>query len=206
MQTQIIFPTLYLPSTQIFSQIIKHDVLFLESFEHYQKQSIRNRTTILTSNGIQTLTIPIKSNKSKLITEIEIANDQNWNANHLKAIKSAYGKSAFFEFYFYQFEKIYLSNHKFLFSLNLDLMTLCLKLLKLKKQLIFTNTYNSIVSNSIYDGRKLFFETSFEENFFSKSDILYYQLFGDEFVNNLSVIDLLFNEGTNALNYLYKIS
>lgn len=204
--TSLISPVLYLPNTLIFSKIVTHNLIFIEKHEHYQKQTIRNRTHILTSNGIQTLTIPVKTHISKQIADIEIDNSQLWNQIHLKAIKTAYGKSAFFEYYFYQFEKIYISPKKYLFDFNIDLMTLCLQLLKVKKEINFTENYQIDYDNSFLDGRKEFFQSNYFPNSLPKPANKYYQLFGNEFANNISILDLLFNEGTNAINYLYNLS
>ena len=93
----------------IFAHYLNKDEIIVEKHENYQKRSFRNRYDILTTNGVLRLTIPLckgKNNKMP-ITEVKLAYDDNWVDIHLQTIRSAYGKSPYFEFYFDDLEKIF---------------------------------------------------------------------------------------------------
>ncbi len=201
---QLVCELHYLPSIKYFSEIIKADKIIIEANENYQKQSYRNRCYILSANGTLGLTVPVVNNENKLIRDIKIDYSQRWQQIHLRTLSAAYGKSAFFEFYFHAFEKIILSKHAFLFDLNLALLTKCLAILKTEKQIILSESYHKEYSGDIFDNRnRITVENSkpVENEIYAKK---YFQLFGNVFVSNLSIIDLIFNEGTNAKHYLYK--
>lgn len=193
----------YLPSVAFFSELKSQHKLLLEACENYQKQTYRNRCYILSANGILPLVIPVSTSSSKLITEVTIDYSQRWTQIHLRAIQSAYGKSAFFEHYFPYFEKIYLSKCPTLFEFNSQILTLCLKLLKWPIKPHFTTDFiREYNDNTLKDARNIFSPEVFTPSFSPNHDKKYFQAFGNIFVNNLSIVDLLFNEGTNAGAYL----
>lgn len=195
-----IFPTSYLPSIQYISLFQKAENPSIELYETYQKQSCRTRANVMTANGIQTLTIPvIKTNGNHTLTkDIEISYREPWQQVHLRCLESAYRKSAYFDYYFPYFEKIYKQRFATLVELNDFCLKTILKLLKANKEYSFTTDFEKINSESDY--RVLL----------SKSEInsiempTYYQVFSDRhgFVSNLSIIDLLFNEGPNSVNFI----
>lgn len=195
----------YLPSTAYFAQILKSESLMLELNENYQKQGYRNRCYILTANGINSLTIPVLNSTLKNIKDIRIDYSQNWQMNHLRSIKTAYGNSAFFIYYFEEFEKIIMSKKQFLVDVNMELLTKCLNILKLEKKITFTKTFEKEYNLPLIDKRNHFSIENLKPQILNENNVAYYQLFGSEFVKNLSIIDLIFNEGTNALKYLYTI-
>lgn len=191
-----IFPTAYLPSIEYVSLFLKAEQAQIELFETYQKQSCRTRCQVMTANGVQTLTVPvIKTNGNHTLTkDIEISYKESWQQVHLRCLESAYRKSAFFDYYFPYFEKIY--KHKFgtLIELNEACMNVILKLLKIKKELTYTTDFEKIVDENDYRISLSKGTNRIEMN-------PYYQVFADRhgFISNLSVVDLLFNEGSNSI-------
>jgi WbqC-like protein family len=189
----------YLPNTAYFVELLKHNEIYIESQEHYQKQSYRNRCQILTANGLIELVVPVvHTNDKVLIRDARIDNTQNWPQKHWRTLTTAYSKAPFFEHFAPYFEKIYEQKNTFLFDFNLELLTLCLKLLQFSPTICLTESYSNIAPNGQIDRRN--------ENHPKKQTNLiefqrfksYQHNFGSEFVPNLSIIDLLMCRGTQA--------
>ena len=194
-----IFPTAYLPSIEYVSLFLKAEDASIELFETYQKQSCRTRTNVMTANGIQTLTIPvIKTNGNHTLTkDIEISYKESWQQIHLRCLESAYRKSAYFDYYFPYFEKIYKQKFNTLIELNDFSLKTILKILKAKKEYSYTTDFEKITNEDDY-------RISLSKGT-NKIEIKpYYQVFADRhgFIPNLSIIDLLFNEGPNSIHNL----
>jgi hypothetical protein len=195
-----IFPTAYLPSIEYVSLFLKAENATIELFETYQKQSCRTRCDVLTANGVQTLTVPvIKTNGNHTLTkDIEISYKESWQQTHLRCLESAYRKSAYFDYYFPYFEKIYKQKFNTLIELNEYCMKAILKLLKVKKDILYTNDFEKITTENDY-------RIALSKNATNKLEMPeYYQVFSDRhgFVSNLSIVDLLFNERPNSINNL----
>ena len=194
-----IFPTAYLPSIEYVSLFLKTDDASIELFETYQKQSCRTRTNVMTANGVQTLTIPvIKTNGNHTLTkDIEISYKESWQQIHLRCLESAYRKSAYFDYYFPYFEKIYRQKFNTLVELNDFCLKTILKILKVKKDYSFTTDFERITDENDY-------RVSLSKGTNKIEMKPYYQVFADRhgFIPNLSIVDLLFNEGPNSIHNL----
>ena len=194
-----IFPTAYLPSIEYISLFLKAEDASIELFETYQKQSCRTRTNVMTANGIQTLTIPvIKTNGNHTLTkDIEISYKESWQQIHLRCLESAYRKSAYFDYYFPYFEKIYKQKFNTLVELNEFCLKTILKIMKVKKDYSYTTDFEKIVDENDY-------RISLSKGTNKIEMKPYYQVFADRhgFIPNLSIVDLLFNEGPNSINNL----
>ena len=188
----------YLPSLEYFASMYDAKELILEANETYQKQTNRNRCNILSSNKVDTLVIPVLGGRNIPIKDVKIDYSQRWSNVHWRAISSAYGRSPFFEYYADYFQEIYEKKHETLFSLNLGLLTLCLKCLQIDLEIKFTENYSKELKNNQNDIRShLLPQTGFFDRLYYRP-IPYPQIFGKDFVANLSIIDLLFCEGPNA--------
>ena len=194
-----IFPTAYLPSIEYVSLFLKTEDASIELFETYQKQSCRTRTNVMTANGIQTLTIPvIKTNGNHTLTkDIEISYKESWQQIHLRCLESAYRKSAYFDYYFPYFEKIYKQKLNTLVELNDFCLKTILKIMKVKKDYSYTTDFERIVDENDY-------RISLSKGTNKIEMKPYYQVFADRhgFIPNLSIVDLLFNEGPNSVSNL----
>lgn len=130
---------------EFYKKIKNEPSILIEGFENYQKRSSRNRYKILTSQGIQTLSIPLKKGKNNqtLIQHVSISYDDLWVNKHLNALKTAYHKAPYFEHYFPYIEHIYLQKHSHLFELNMASIKLMVKLLQINVHIYITTEYST---------------------------------------------------------------
>lgn len=187
----------YLPCQSYFVEWAKADKVILEVHENYQKQSYRNRCYILGANKIEALTVPVlNGNSHASIRDMQIDYSTPWVQNHLRTISAAYGKAAYFEHFYDPLKRIYDKKSRFLFDLNLELLTLCLKLLKWEPRFEFSTEY-SLAKDSkgeFNDMRSLIHPKKIG----LAPGYSYTQVFGNKFEPNLSILDLLFCEGLQA--------
>ncbi len=193
----------YLPSIEYFCLLLLHREIVIEKHENYQKQTYRNRCYINTANGTQTLTVPITEKNGKvLIKDARIDHSMNWVNTHWRAILSAYGKSPFFEHYADELRGILYSKEKFLYDLDHKLLSFCLQCLGVSIVLTESTEYQKTVLDEVTDFRSTITpKIPFSERFFYEP-APYIQVFGSKFVTNLSLMDLLFCEGPNAIHVL----
>lgn len=195
----LLLETHYLPSIEYFTLLKAADEVVLNKHENFQKQSYRNRCYILGPNKVQILTVPIdKRTKRGNIGDVKISYDESWHTEQVQTLQTAYGKSPFFEYYFEYFEAILLKKHRYLWDLNMEMLTLCLDLLNIGSNISdsLSCQLNLNELNNLYYGT-IKRQTSFKERDIYR-EIGYQQLFGSNFVPNLSIIDLLFCEGPNS--------
>ncbi len=197
----------YLPSLSYFTAILNTGIIYLDSEEVYQKQTYRNRCKVLTANRIDTLTIPVKHYSSGTPSkEIQIDYDQDWLRRHWGCFQSAYGQSPYFEFYETELKLIYNKNYKFLMDLNYDLLTFCLRLLGLRKEIMYKLSGPLIGSIEVFDLMSKINTKKSTNNYKYYQPVPYYQTFGNDFVEDLSIIDLLFNMGPESRGVLVNSS
>ncbi len=205
MSDSVLIEPHYLPSIEYFCCINPYDNLLLEGHEHYVKQTYRNRCYILGANNIMPLTIPVVNGNSKIpMKEIKIDYSQRWAAEHWRSIKSAYGKAPYFEYFADYFEKIFEYRPTFLAEFNESVLTLCLKLLKSNKNIEWTNSYQKEQIAGIIDYRSVITPKLNHAKRQVYKPYSYIQVFGKDFAENLSIIDLLMNEGPNASTVVTK--
>jgi len=189
----------YLPSIAYFASLQGAEKIILEKKEHFEKQSFRNRCHILTAQGVERLVIPLTSKSGKvLISEVRIDYTQKWLNNHWRTIESAYRGSPFFEFYADDLHTVLFRKHIFLYDLNVELLTICLKWLKLNVTLQESMAYEKIPEDGVVDLRNVIHAKLPEHYTHYFQPVAYPQVFGNKFAEGLSVIDLVFCEGPNS--------
>lgn len=192
-------PTYFSPIIQ-YVAIAKSKGIIFEVEDNFQKQTYRNRCYIYTANGKHLLNVPIqhtKENKQKT-KDIKIDYKDDWNKLHLKTLQTAYSSSPYFEFYIDDLRCIFDKRIPFLLDLNLKCHEFVMDSLQLKITISKTTTYIKDITN--FDGRNFAIAKSNQHYNLER----YIQVFEQNrgFISNLSILDLLFMEGPNALNYL----
>ena len=191
----------YFPNIHQFKKIIKASNILFEVSDNYQKQTFRNRTYIYGANGKLGLFIPVihTHNNRELFRDIKISYDSDWMALHLKSLQSAYRSSPYFEYFEDDFIALYSKKEKFLVDFNIKCLQLILECLDININHSFTKKYtkNSLDTIDLRD-----FSIARKENNIELKK--YIQVFGSKhgFISNLSILDLLFNEGNNSLNLI----
>jgi len=203
----VIFPTSYLPDISYLHQLVKYRIIYIDIFENYIKQTYRNRCCIYAANGKLSLSIPViktTGNHTK-VKDIEIDYSQPWQRLHWRSIESAYNTSPFFLYYRDAFEPFYQKQTKFLIDFNTSILTTISKLCKFQCKIKFTEKYAE-QTDSIIDFRNTFSPKIKPEQQLSFPH--YTQVFGEKhgFIADLSILDLLFNEGKFSKEYLIKMS
>ena len=180
--------------------------LVLEAQDNYQKQTYRNRTYIYSPNGKQLLTIPVTHTKSsgyRKYKEMTLEDSFDWKKQHWKSIETAYRTSPYFEFYEDDLEPFFKKEHHNLFEMNLESMEIMAACMQLEPFTYELTSEFKPTDDSKLDKRALVNAKTKHEYDFNP----YVQVFDDKhgFIPNLSILDLLFNEGPNALNYLLNV-
>ena len=191
--------TAYLAPISYYAILLKQNNSMIEYHEHFIKKSIRNRCDIMNTNGRLSLSIPVnrKTKTKTKISKIKISYAENWQKSHWKSIVSSYNSSPFFEYYKDKLKPYFLKEEEYLIDFNSNLQKEILALLKIK----FKITYNSIYK------RTGDFTDLRDNNSIKMNTIRYDQVFMEKhkFINNLSIIDLLFNMGPESLDYLHRL-
>ncbi len=201
MQRVVLHPA-YFPNITTLVTMIKNELVW-EVHDNYQKQTYRNRCHICTDTGRHVLTIPIKhvggATGRQAYKEVKIDNTYRWQQQHWRTLQTAYRTSAFFEFYEDGLAPLYAKNFRYLMDFNHASISFLAEALDTDFSGIMTETYTKDIKNAL-DGRVLI--KAKKQVPYKNSP--YFQVFDDRngFTENTSGLDLLFNEGTNALTYL----
>ncbi|GAA4274564.1 WbqC family protein [Aquimarina gracilis] len=193
---------MYFGSVAQYVAMARSEVIVFENEDNYQKQTYRNRTYVYGANGKLLLTIPIKHTGKEgrqLYKDVRIENDFEWQILHWKSLETAYRTSPFFEYYEDEFAHLFKKKKEFLLDFNYECMQAVNDCLQLDKTFSKTNEYIKTPENS--EDLRVLVNAKKEKTYNLES---YIQVFSDKhgFLPNLSILDLLFNEGTNALTYL----
>ena len=197
----------YFGPIQWYQKLNRYDECLIECHESFIKQTYRNRMIIPTTNGPLSLTIPTNHDISLSMKDIRISDHANWRHVHWNALLSAYGESPFFEYYQDDIRPFYEKKYEFLFDFNMETTEKMIELLDIRPRISVTEEYiqreEMGAENEIKDFRdairpkKPLPDPEFESKH-------YYQVYGQKygFQPNMSILDLLFNEGNEAIFFL----
>jgi len=215
----------YLPWLGFFELMWQSDIFIVYDNVQYDKNGWRNRNRIKTANGPQWLTVPVKTSISLKVNEVLIDNSRNWQRKHLVALKTNYGRTEYFNQYWPIFEKVLTQKWEKLIDLDMVFIYEINKILGLEKEIKFSShieiqgeRVGRLIDICKHLGADTFYEAAGGKNYleeeierFNQTGIklkfqqychpVYRQSFGN-FIPQLSIIDLLFNEGDKSLNIL----
>ncbi len=190
----------YLAPVEYYMAIIQSDKILLENCDHYCKQTYRNRCRIVTANGTMDLSIPVEkiSNEKQLTRDIKISYHTDWQTQHWRAIESAYNSTPFFEYYKDDLIPFYEKKWDFLWDFNYLIQEKILELIgDVQYRIELTTDYKADLGDEIIDWRENIHPKKNNHKIFTP----YYQVFEQKFgfLQNVSIIDLLFNMGNESI-------
>lgn len=200
--SSVLFSSACLPPVEYFIYLVNSDKIRIENFETYHKQTYRNRYSIYGANGKLTLSIPVikSSGHNTCIKDIKISYLQNWQNIHWKSIESAYNSSPYFLFYRDELFPFFDKKSNFLIEYNHRILELLMELTGIKKEVNYTTDFQKSPLNTVDLRNKISPKNKISSINFEP----YHQVFENKsgFIPNLSIIDLLFNEGPNTKDLL----
>ncbi|WP_346881108.1 WbqC family protein [uncultured Algibacter sp.] len=196
----LIHPTYFPNLAHCIAAVQTKDVVF-ETDDNFLKQTYRNRTYVYGANGKLALNIPVihsQKNRQKY-RDVKIFNEQNWQSLHWKSLLSAYRTSPFFEYYEDDLLPLFTDKVNFILDFNLKCFEVICECLQLNLSISQTKTYQKTVDYKTDYRFLVNAKKTMHDDFDS-----YTQVFNAKhgFISNLSILDLLFNEGPNSVNYL----
>ncbi len=203
MRKDILLSSAYLAPVEYYTKLYAYSVAHIERFDHYMKQTYRNRCVIASAEGALALTIPTeKGAEIKCLTkDIRISDHGNWRHVHWNAFVAAYKHSPFFDYYADEFHVFFERRYEFLYDFNEELCRWVCSQIDIQPNLLSTDNYLKE-----YPGADDFRETIHPKKSYTEYDKEftphpYYQVFDAKlgFIPNLSIADLLFNMGPESL-------
>lgn len=198
----VLLSTAYAAPLSWMQAAINASEIYIEAFETYPRQTYRNRCRIVCANGILPLSIPVSKlhGKGTITKDIEIAYDEPWQRTHRRSIDAAYSNSPFHLHYMDELMPFFEKKYRFLLDFNTLLSISLFKLIGITTEIKLTSSFYHNPEN-MQDLRLAFTPKNVQEQ---ATGIVYHQVFEERhgFIPDLSILDLLFNEGPAARELL----
>ena len=205
----VILSSTYFGPVQWYQKLCRHGHVAIERYDHFMKQTYRNRCVIAAANGLQALTVPVEKGETQplLMKDVRISDHGNWRHLHWQALQSAYGESPFFEFYADDLRPFFEKRWTWLFDFNLDITQKMCELLDIQPTIELTSEFVPAAGNLGQPSLKDFRDAIHPKHPLPDSEFeshRYYQVYESRhgFQPNLSILDLLFNMGNESVLYI----
>lgn len=203
MSTALLQSTYFGP-VQWYQKLYRYDSILIEQHDTYQKQTFRNRCVIATANGLQALTVPVEAPGERCaMKEVRISDHNQWRRVHWNALQSAYSESPFFEYYQDDIRPFFEKKYDYLIDFSEAIRQKICELIDIEPKVEYTKEFISSTPSTIADYREVIHakHPQPDADFTPKR---YWQVFERKhgFQPNLSILDLLFNMGTESVFYL----
>ena len=212
----VLLSSAYFGPVQWYQKLHRYDRCLIEQHDNFVKQTYRNRCIIPTTNGIQALSIPVSCPQGSQLSktpmrDVRISDHGNWRHIHWNALCSTYGESPFFDYYQDDLRPFFERKWTFLFDFNMEIILKMVELLDIRPKISLTTAFLSDASmaenatgNSLIDDFRDVIRPKhpgLDSDFMARP---YYQVYQQKhgFQPNMSILDLLFNEGNEAILWL----
>ena len=207
MNRAVLLSTAYFAPVHFYTRFLHHSTVYLEQFENFTKQTYRNRCVISGGNGLISLVVPVVKGRGPkiLIRDLQISYDTEWQRNHWQTIVSAYNSSPYFEYYEDELLPFFQNKEKFLLDYNLRIHETICDFLEIANHLVLTDDFEKVPAGTLN------LREAISPKNKKPADPVYQpqnytQVFNEkfDFLPDLSILDLLFNEGPNSHTILLK--
>ncbi|WP_346854160.1 WbqC family protein [uncultured Draconibacterium sp.] len=197
----ILLSTAFFAPVHYYARFIHHPNVYIEQFENFTKQTYRNRCNISGSNGIISLVAPVIKGRGPkmLIKDVQLSYDMDWQRNQWQTIVSAYNSSPYFEYYQDDIAPFFEKKFNFLLDYNMQIHKTICECLDIKNSTKLTTDFEEVPAGTL-NFRDIISPKNKKLPDVAFQPLEYTQVFTEKFgfSPNLSILDLLFNEGPNT--------